>query len=70
MGVSNVSRSDRLARVAIGLVFLYLGSADLVPGWLGVEFIALGVFALVTGVTGWCPLYAMSGRRTRPRVSR
>lgn len=70
MGFSNASRFDRLVRVAIGLVFLYLGWGDLVPGWLGVELMAIGVFALASGVIGWCPMYAMFGRGTRSRVTR
>jgi hypothetical protein len=68
MAFVNESWSDRIVRVAMGLVFLYLGWGDWVPGWLGVELIAIGAFALVTGVIGWCPMYAWFGRRTRSRV--
>ena len=69
MGCFNESPSDRIVRVAIGFVFLSLGWGDLAPGWLGVELITIGVFALVTGVIGGCPMSAMFGRRTRSRVS-
>ena len=69
MGVFNESWSERMVRVALGLLLLYLGWGDLLPGWLGVELITIGVFALVTGVIGWCPMNAMFGRGTRSRVS-
>lgn len=66
----NESWVDRIVRIAIGLVLLQVGWGDMVPGWLRVELLAIGAFAIVTGVVGWCPMYAWFGRRTRPRLSR
>lgn len=56
---NNVSRVDRVARVALGLVILSLGWSGVVGGWLGMAFKILGFVPLLTGIVGWCPLYTI-----------
>lgn len=48
-GLFQRSRAGRIVRVAIGLVFAYLGWGGTVTGWLGVASMKLGAVALVTG---------------------
>ncbi len=55
---------DRIVRVALGVVILYLGWSGITDGGLGTVFKFLGFVPLVTGLVGWCPLYAMLGFRT------
>ena len=49
---------DRIVRVALGLVILVVGLAA--GSWLGL----IGLIPLVTGLVGWCPLYAIFGFST------
>ncbi len=53
----NEANWDRIVRVVLGVVLLYLGFGGVVTGVLGVIFDVLGVLALVTGLVGFCPAY-------------
>jgi hypothetical protein len=53
----NEANWDRIARVVLGIILLFLGLGGTVTGILGVVFDILGVILLVTGVVGVCPLY-------------
>ena len=54
----NESRTDRTIRIVSGLVLLVLG---LVFGtWWGL----VGLIPLMTGLAGWCPIYALFGIST------
>ena len=55
---------DRIARVALGIVLLYLGWSGAVAGTVGTVLQFLGFVPLATGLLGWCPLYAIFGYRT------
>lgn len=56
---------ERIIRVVIGLVLLYLGWAGVVTGSLGLIFKILGFIPLITGLIGWCPLYSLLRVSTR-----
>ena len=45
-----VGRQSRVLRVAVGVVALGVGAYR--RNWLGI----LGLFPLLSGITGWCPL--------------
>lgn len=60
----NESGLDRGIRVVLGLVLLYLGLGGVISGALGVVLAVLGGIALVTGLVGFCPLYALLKIRT------
>lgn len=64
MDFANEAAWDRIARVAAGILFLYLGWAGVVTGSWGTFFKIVGFLPLVTGLVGWCPLYALLGIRT------
>lgn len=61
----NVAGWDRVVRVILGIVLLYLGFAHVVGGGLGVVADILGAVLLLTGIVGFCPLYALLGLSTR-----
>lgn len=61
----NESMLDRVLRVVLGIVLLYLGWGGVVGGTLGLVFQYLGFIPLLTGVIGWCPLYSLFGFRTK-----
>ena len=54
----NEGRMDRAVRVLIGIAVIVWGI--MTSNWLG----AIGVVPLLTGLIGWCPLYAMIGLNT------
>jgi hypothetical protein len=58
---------DRTLRVALGLVMLALGWAEVVTGTAGTVLKFLGFVPLATGLLGWCPLYAIFRFRTNGR---
>lgn len=68
MSYINESGLDRIIRIALGLVLFYLGFSGVVGGGLGVFLIVLGFIPLLTGVVGWCPLYALFKIRTNQKA--
>lgn len=62
---ANESMMDRVLRVVLGLVLLYLGWGGIVGGTLGVVLQYVGFIPLLTGLIGWCPLYTLFGLRTK-----
>ena len=54
---------DRIVRVVLGIALLALGLFWAQAPWNWVLDI-VGVIALVTGVIGFCPLYALLGFHT------
>lgn len=61
----NEGNWDRLLRIALGVVLLYLGWAGVVGGTLGSILKVIGFLPLVTGIVGWCALYRVLGISTR-----
>lgn len=55
----NESGVDRIIRVVLGVVLLVLGWGGIVGGTLGLVFKILGFIPLLTGIVGFCPLYAL-----------
>jgi fatty acid desaturase len=50
---------DRIIRVVAGIALLVLGFTGLAAGaWMWIAYI-LGAILLVTGIVGFCPLYAL-----------
>jgi hypothetical protein len=61
----NEGVTDRIIRVVIGVVLLALGWGEVVDGTLGTVLKVLGFVPLLTGLVGWCPLYAITHISTR-----
>jgi len=54
----NEAAWDRAARIVLGLVLLALGFTGVIPGTVGTVVGVIGLIPLLTGLIGWCPLYA------------
>ncbi len=61
---ANEATWDRVVRVILGIVFLYLGFGGVVGGTLGIILDIVGIVALVTGLLGYCPAYSLLKFRT------
>jgi hypothetical protein len=56
---------ERVLRIVVGVVLFILALAGLASGaWLWVAYV-LGALMLLTGLTGFCPLYALLGLSTK-----
>ncbi len=64
MSYFNEAGWDRIVRIVLGIVLLYLGWAGVVTGGWGVFFKVIGFVPLLTGIVGWCPLYSLLKFRT------
>jgi hypothetical protein len=60
----NQSKIDRIIRVILGIVLLTLGWGGIVSGTWGLVFKIVGFIPLITGLVGWCPLYALFKLKT------
>ena len=69
-GFTNEASWDRIARVVIGVVLIYLGFSGTVEGGFGTFLGVFGFVPLATGLLGWCPLYAIFKVRTNSDASR
>lgn len=56
---------DRIVRIVLGIVMLALGWGGFVGGWLGIVLQWLGFVPLLTGIFGWCPIYAIAHFQTK-----
>jgi len=64
MSYVNSAGWDRIVRILLGIVLLYLGWGGIVGGVAGTVLIILGFVLLITGLVGFCPLYALFRIRT------
>jgi hypothetical protein len=55
---------DRIVRIVLGVALLYLGWADVVTGGWGTFLKFIGFVPLLTGLIGFCPIYAILKVRT------
>jgi hypothetical protein len=65
MSYANEGTADRVIRIVVGVVLLTLGWGGVVSGTLGAVLSVLAFIPLVTGIVGWCPLYAVAHLSTR-----
>lgn len=63
MSYVNEAGWDRAVRVVLGVVLVALGFG-VVGGTAGTVLGVVGLIPLVTGATGFCPLYAVAHFRT------
>lgn len=63
MSYVNEAPWDRIARVVVGVALLIVGFT-VVGGTIGTVVGLVGLIPLLTGLVGWCPLYALAHVRT------
>lgn len=56
---ANVANWDRIVRVILGIILLYVGFGGVVVGTWGTVLEIVGVLSLVTGLVGFCPAYSL-----------
>ena len=61
----NEGSTDRMIRIVLGIVLIIVGFFFMTGTW-GVIVGIVGFVPLVTGLMGWCPLYAAFKISTRP----
>ena len=66
---ANEANWDRIVRVILGIVLIYLGFSSVVGGALGIVVGIVGFVPLLTGIAGWCPLYAIFRTGTKKDVT-
>lgn len=65
MNFVNESGIDRIIRVVFGIVLIALNLGGVVTGAWGWAVLIVGGIALLTGITGFCPMYALLRIRTK-----
>jgi Inner membrane protein YgaP-like, transmembrane domain len=65
MNFANESGIDRIIRAVLGIVLIALAASSAVTGALGIVFWVVGAVLLLTGIVGFCPLYALLRIRTK-----
>ena len=56
---TNESSLDRSARIIAGVILLALYFLSVTTGTFGIILLVVGAIALLTGIVGFCPLYAL-----------
>ncbi len=64
----NEGTTDRVVRVVVGVAALAAGFAVGISTGGGIALAVVGAIALITGATGFCPLYRVFGLSTRPKA--
>jgi len=66
----NECTSDRVVRVILGMILLYVGAIYMeLSGILSYIVVIVGLLLLVTGLIGFCLLYSVLGMNTcKPRT--
>lgn len=62
----NEASWDRIARVVLGVALLIVGFG-VIGGTGGVILGVIGLVPLLTGLSGWCPLYTLAKFRTNAK---
>jgi len=61
----NEANWDRIIRVVVGIVLLYMGLGGIFTGVAGVVIDIVGAILLITGVIGVCPAYLLLKIKTK-----
>ena len=60
----NESGMDRVIRAVLGVALIGLNLGGVLTGWVGIIGLVVGIVLLLTGIVGFCPLYALLKLRT------
>ncbi len=62
--VANVGGADKTIRIVLGIALLILSALHIITGTLMVVAYVVGAVALITGLIGFCPAWAVFGIKT------
>ncbi len=65
----NEGAIDRILRVIVALGMIGINFFGIVPGWLGMTLMVIGLILLTTAIVGYCPFYWLIGASTRKSSS-
>jgi hypothetical protein len=60
----NLGHHERIIRMAVGLVLLTLSGFAILPAWVDLLLMVVGLIALLTGIIGYCPAWHAVGINT------
>jgi hypothetical protein len=60
----NLGHHERIIRMAVGLVLLALSGFAILPAWVDLLLMVVGLIALLTGIIGYCPAWHAVGINT------
>jgi hypothetical protein len=63
----NMSGIDRVLRIMVGIAMVVVGFGVL-QGTAGIVVGVVGLVPLLTGLTGWCPLYTLFKTGTKKQA--
>jgi len=63
----NMGFWDRMVRIMVSAVFFVLIISVMIRGAAAVIFGIITAFLIITGITGFCPLYLFIGISTHPK---
>ncbi len=63
---TNESTADRIVRIVVGAILAALAVTGVATGALAIVAWVVAAILLVTGVVGFCPLYAVLRFSTKP----
>lgn len=61
---SNMNKADRVIRIIIAAILATLYFKDVIGGLIGFIILLVAIILAITGVFGYCPLYAIFGFKT------
>ena len=64
--IKNLGHTERMIRVGTGFVLLAVSGFSVFPGWGDFILMAIGIIALGTGITGYCPAWQLFGIQSCP----
>jgi hypothetical protein len=64
IGEKKVGMIDRVIRIILGIILLYLFVVNMVAAPWSYLVALIGLILLVTGIVGTCPLYSILGMNT------
>jgi hypothetical protein len=67
IGENNVGMIDRIIRVVLGFILLYLYAVKVVAAPWSYLVALIGIILLVTGAIGTCAIYSILGISTLPK---
>ena len=63
--IENIGDADRIVRLTISAVIVFLFAADLIGGALAAALLSLSAILVLTALVGFCPLYKLLGIASR-----